>query len=120
GEGGGPGGGNEEHGGEDKEVPPGEAGVLVQQDTDGEGGQRTGGAGREGGVAAAEPGGDPKGEGLLHDRGAGTRACCVETRLDTGCGCDTMTKPERPHDWGRGRHECLRHGPLTFIFFLLG
>src|ERR1019366_536095 len=47
-------------------------------------------------------------------------ACCVETRLDTGCGCDTMTKPERPHEWGRGRHECLRHGPLTFIFFLLG
>src|ERR1017187_2978385 len=36
-------------------------------------------------------------------RGAGTRACRVETRLDTPCGCDRVSNQERPH-------ECLRHG----------
>src|ERR1035437_5614116 len=62
GDGGGPGGGDEEHGGEDEEVPPGEAGVLVKQNTNGEGSQRTGGAGRGRGIAAAKPGGDLEGE----------------------------------------------------------
>src|ERR1035441_4764233 len=42
-------------------------------------------------------------------RGAGTRACGVETRLDTGCECDTVSNQERPHEWGGGRQECLRH-----------
>src|ERR1035438_6519502 len=29
------------------------------------------------------------------------RACFVETRLDTGCGCDAVSNQERPHSWGR-------------------
>src|SRR5450756_853231 len=85
GDGGGPGGGDEEHGGEDEEVPPGEAGVLVKQNTNGEGSQRTGGAGREWGIAAAEPRGEPEGE-LSHHKcapacGAGNLAC---SRLSGG------------------------------------
>ena len=24
-------------------------------------------------------------------------------------GCDTVSNEKRPHEWGRGRHECLRH-----------
>src|ERR1019366_2922615 len=42
-------------------------------------------------------------------RGAGTRAFRVETRLDTGCGCDTVSNQERPQEWRRGRQECPRH-----------
>ena len=42
-------------------------------------------------------------------RGAGTPACRVETRLDTGCGCDTVSNQERPQEWRRGRQECPRH-----------
>src|SRR5674476_130939 len=50
-------------------------------------------------------------------RGARTPACRVETRLDTGCGCDPVSNQERPHEWGRGRHECLRH---MWIWALMG
>src|ERR1019366_2976277 len=32
-----------------------------------------------------------------------------ETHFDTLRGCDTVPNQERPHEWGRGRHECLRH-----------
>ena len=47
-------------------MPRGEAGVLVKQDSNGEGGERSGGAWRDRGIAAAEPGGQPDGEGLIH------------------------------------------------------
>jgi hypothetical protein len=33
-----------------------------------------------------------------------------KTRLDTLSGCDAVSNQERPHEWGRGRQECLRHG----------
>ena len=47
---------------------------------------------------------------LISRRGAGTLACRVETtRLDTLSGCETVSNQERPHEWGRGRQECLRH-----------
>src|ERR1019366_757640 len=29
----------------------------------------------------------------------------AETRLDTGCECDTASDQERPHEWGRGRRD---------------
>ena len=44
------------------------------------------------------------------DVAQGARACRVENRLDTLSGCDTVSNQERPHEWGRGRQECLRHG----------
>src|ERR1700690_3844134 len=47
-------------------------------------------------------------------RGAGTPACRAETRLDTFRGRDTVSNQERPHEWGRGRQECLRHGIRPF------
>src|ERR1035438_186476 len=40
-------------------------------------------------------------------RGVGTRACRVETRLDTRRGRDVEVRSR--HEWRRGRHECLRH-----------
>src|SRR5439155_2859478 len=55
-------GGDEEERGEGCEMPGGKAGVLVKQDSNGEGGHRAGGAGRDGGVAAAEPCGEREGE----------------------------------------------------------
>src|ERR1035441_7798928 len=42
-------------------------------------------------------------------RGPGTLACRIETRLDTVCVCGTGPNQEGPHEWGRGRQECLRH-----------
>ena len=43
GDGGGPGGGDEEDGGQEQKVPRSEAGELVKQDCNGEGGERAGG-----------------------------------------------------------------------------
>src|ERR1017187_3582092 len=41
--------------------------------------------------------------------GQGTLPSRIETRLDTVCVCGTVPNQERPHEWGRGRQECLRH-----------
>src|SRR5450756_2261417 len=109
GDGGGPGGGDEEHGGEDEEVPPGEAGVLVKQNTNGEGSQRTGGAGRGGEIAAAEPGGDLDGELGLHmcdpTCGAGNLAC---SRLSGGSfgPCTSLRSRQAPAESRRARIGC--------------
>src|ERR1017187_6753256 len=45
-------------------------------------------------------------------RGAGTRACRVENRLDTLGGWDTASNQERPQEWGRaGRSACATSYP---------
>src|SRR5579862_6434718 len=41
--------------------------------------------------------------------GARTRACRVETRLDTRGRLERSVAAKRRHEWRRGTHECVRH-----------
>jgi len=45
-------------------------------------------------------------------RGARTRACRVETLLDTW-----RTENRRRHECRRGTHECVRHVGMARLFF---